>query len=555
MSEAWILFKVQFRSRYSLKELSGVHGRDLKDSAKRLGMLLIILLGFGSILFMYCMMLVNLLKAAIAFQYPELIMGIVVLFSTVICTVFGIFIIMSNIYLAKDTELLYSLPVRSKSVFLSKFMLVYLSETIISLIFMVPFLIIYATMVEGMGIAFYLKGLYVSLLMPAIPLLVALLLDSLMMLIIGRMKRRELFTTVGTFVLMGAVIIGQFLLNMSIASSASAGGEFFADLLSASLQKINSIIVPPVSWAAYGIVGGFYESMLGLALFTITVVIFFIIVYYAAGGIYRRAARYNLESVKRHKKADKRNLSGQYQSPVKAIFKKEWKLLLRSTIYATNSLTGAIMALFLFIIPAFSDQNNEFSTIASSLGNWVMVLLLGGVIALFSAMNMGATTVVSREGKAFWLVKSLPVSYRQQTLAKLLFGISIPLIWGLPIAVAFMVVFDVSVLVATLGFVLGMAISAAITAAGMIFDFIRPKLVWTNEAEAIKQNMNGFFAMVLDAVIVGVLGVLVYLLIAYTALEIWAVCALTSAVTVAFTIISIAALLRIGEKSLDKLDA
>ena len=81
MKEAWILLKVQFRSRYSLRELSGVYGRDLKDTAKRAGMLLLMLVGFGSVLFMYCMMLVNLLKAAVVFGYPELVMNLVVLFS------------------------------------------------------------------------------------------------------------------------------------------------------------------------------------------------------------------------------------------------------------------------------------------------------------------------------------------------------------------------------------------------------------------------------------------------------------------------------------------
>ena len=309
-----------------------------------------------------------------------------------------------------------------------------------------------------------------------------------------------------------------------------------------------------MSWAASGIVGGYHEALICLILFTITVIIFSIIVYYGAGAVYRRAALYNLESVKRYKKTDIKNLSGRHQSPVKAIFKKEWKLLLRSTIYATNSLTGVIMALFLIIIPALTEKDSEFEVFAR-LDSWYSLLILAGAIGFFTSLNVGATTVVSREGKAFWLVKALPVSFRQQALAKLIFGLSIPVFWGIPLTAAFVLIFHIPFLLAVLGFVLGMLVSTAATAAGMIFDFVIPKLVWINEAEAMKQNLNAMLGMIPGVVFIGVLGVSAYLLIVYTSFELWAVCALISVLSVAFAALSIAALLRIGEKSLERLEA
>ena len=284
MSEAWLLFRVQLRSRFSLKELSGINGSGSKASAKRAGMLLLILIGFGSILLMYCMILIGMMRAAIDFGYPELVMDLVVLVSMAMCAVFGIFIVMSNIYLAKDTALLYSLPVRSKSIFISKFMLVYLSELLVNLSFMLPAVIIYGSMAGGSA-AFYLRALYVALLMPVIPLLAALLLDSILMLVVGRLRKRELITTVGSFVILAAILVGQFVLNSTLASSESSGEDFFANLFNTSWTKLQTLSVPPVSWASKGIVGGGYTSLFTLVLFTITALIFYIIVYYAAGAI------------------------------------------------------------------------------------------------------------------------------------------------------------------------------------------------------------------------------------------------------------------------------
>ena len=182
------------------------------------------------------------------------------------------------------------------------------------------------------------------------------------------------------------------------------------------------------------------------------------------------------------------------------------------------------------------------------------MLVLAGLIGFFTALNLGATTVVSREGKAFWLVKALPISYKQQTLAKLLFGISIPVLWAAPLSVACVFLFKMSVFTVLGGFILGMIISIAATAFGMIFDFIKPKLVWTNEAEAIKQNMNGIMGMIVGAVTVGLLALLCYFLIVKSSLEIWTVSVMASGASVILAVLSIILLLKIGQKSLDEHD-
>ena len=110
-------------------------------------------------------------------------------------------------------------------------------------------------------------------------------------------------------------------------------------------------------------------------------------------------------------------------------------------------------------------------------------------------MNMASSTVLSREGEYFWLSKVVPVPYRTQVYGKLIFcwAISAATILLGTIA-AFILYPDIrtSLIPAVLCSLIGAIPLAAIS---MMVDIARPKLKWTSEAEAMKQNLNSILAM------------------------------------------------------------
>lgn len=59
---------------------------------------------------------------------PQLVLTMAAISTGFIVLFFGIFYILSTLFLAKDTEFLASLPVRQGTVFISKFVLVLLGE-------------------------------------------------------------------------------------------------------------------------------------------------------------------------------------------------------------------------------------------------------------------------------------------------------------------------------------------------------------------------------------------------------------------------------------------
>ena len=139
MRSIWLLLKLQFRSRFNLKDLTTVRSDGKSGTWKRLGVLaLFVLLALYAIGF-YSVILNFLLDAGIDFGYPELVMDMAVLLAMSITAIFGVFVTMSGIFLSRDTQLLAALPIPSKHVFTAKFLFVYLCETAISALFLLPF--------------------------------------------------------------------------------------------------------------------------------------------------------------------------------------------------------------------------------------------------------------------------------------------------------------------------------------------------------------------------------------------------------------------------------
>ncbi len=117
-------------------------------------------------------------------------------------------------------------------------------------------------------------------------------------------------------------------------------------------------------------------------------------------------------------------------------------------------------------------------------------------ITCFIAGSNGITeSALSREGKVFYILKTLPMSWRRQILAKITVGVIFSLLGILiPLAILLIVIrpplwLALSLLAVVPGGVLLPNFS------GIIFELFWPKLNWDNEQKAVKQNMNVLYGM------------------------------------------------------------
>jgi len=508
------LLKLQINSRFGLSMARYNCRNNRKELWKSIGMALLIMVALGQFVIIYTYMMSRFHVAARFMNTPQMIItmgaaggGLVILF-------FGIFYILGALFLARDTEFLASLPIKQSSVFLSKFILVLLGEYPIALFFMLPPVIIYGVGAQK-GVLYYIAALVCILLLPVVPLVISSLLSMVLMSIVSRSRRRDLIIVIGSVVLFLALFIGQNYLFSRMPEGESEM-ELYLKILQSSdgLVEWSGRIFPPSVWITKALSHTGTEALRNMGILVLVSAACFIPVWLLSSLIYQRGAIAQLEAEKR---TVSRKLTYKGSSPIMVIFKNEWKTILRTPVYALNSLIGIIVGPVLMAMPLFGgsfaqdpDMEAIFRLVEQSRSSPALVLILSGILVLFGSFNAGISSTYSREGSSMWILKSIPVKPQVQAAGKLLAGYSISLLCAFATSLVMIPALGLDFGTWLAAFALGAAALFPVCLAGILIDLARPKLNWNNPTEAIKQNLNVVLGMLAGATIIVVLGVISY---------------------------------------------
>ncbi len=512
MNKFLSLIKVQMKSQWGLSLARYTMKNDKKALLKGIGFALIILISLGQFVFFYTFLLSKVYEASKAMNIQRLILTSGAMATGLFTLFFGILFILGALFLSKDIQLLSSLPLRQQSIFLSKFVIVLLEEYLFVLFFMVPPVIIYGAG-EGMGVAYYLTALICILLLPLIPLVISALLSLGMMRLVSQSRRRDLITIIGSVVLLVALMVGQFALLSKIPEDDP---NFLIQLLqdSEGILEFSGRMYPPAIWITRALSGT--DSAVNLLYLIASSAIAFGLVYVLASLIYQKGAVAQLETRKR---SGKTKLQYRASSQVMVIFKIEWRNLLRTPVYALNSLIIIIIGPLLMSMPLFGGNltsDPDIEAIYLLLNNndtqRYLPFVIAAIIAVMAIINPAVSSSFSREGESFRLLKTIPVAPYKQVFGKLLAGYSISLMAGITTAVMVTLSFKVRLEVILFSTLLGSISLIPANALGLLFDLIRPKLRWTNPQEAIKQNFNVILAMITGAVYMAIMGFITFFL-------------------------------------------
>lgn len=504
------LLKLQINARYGLSNFIYNIKSDKKTFWKSIGMGLVILIAMAEIIGLYTFMMFQLYKGGLSINAPQVVLTMAAVVSGIIVLIFGIFYILSTVFLAKDTELLASLPISQGNIFLSKFILVLLGEYPFAFFLMLPPVIIYG-IGQNMGVIYYLLAIICTLFIPLVPLVISSLLSLVLMNIVGRSRHRDLITIIGSIILLVGMFLGQ---NYLISQMPDNEQEFLAELLKSSNAMVEFMgrAFPPAIWITKILSGTFSEALINLVYLLIVSLGAFGLVYFIASFIYQRGATAQFETVASNGKA---KLSYKSTSKILAIFKIEWLTILKTPIYALNSLVMVFMAPLLMMLPLFggnlsNDPDLQFlyNLVESGQSTPLLPLIVAGLITLFVMINPAVSSTFSREGKNIWILKNIPVKPEIQVYGKLLAGYSISFIAALLSAFMAMLSFRIPIVTTIMVVILTSAALVPISAVGIYLDLMRPKLTWNNPQEAIKQNFNVVIAMFLGFIMVTVFGII-----------------------------------------------
>ena len=442
----------------------------------------------------------------------------------VMTLVFCIASVIGNLFSATDGALLASMPLKPGAVFFARFAMIYITELLIALALCLPALVCHMVIVGG-GAWTLLVGLIVILLLPAMPLALASLLSLLLMRSSAFMRHRERIMTVFGVLFTIVMCFGGQLLGQSMGGMDASEMDALLAGTGNILQSMSAGF-PPLAWAAEAValVGGCAVAALRGLGYIACCVGALLLAGFVGSKTYFKGLSSSYETASKKKrgkvKLDRRSLVA--SSPVRACLRRERMGIMRSPTYATNCLIGVIMfPLMIAVIPIITAMRipdeyapnvsmfDLYPTLFAEMGasSGIVFASVFAVFMFVTFANIAACTAISREGEGFALMKSLPIKFSTQCIGKLLFAAIVNVITMLLTAIVAVVFVRTMWLEVLLAGISGALASVASAALGMTVDVLRPKLKWQSEAEAVKQNINGFFGMLLNILLAAVIAV------------------------------------------------
>ena len=416
----------------------------------------------------------------------------------------SIFLVPAVYYFSKDSETLLALPLKPEEIVLSKFCLSVVYEYLTTFLLAIPVLVAYIQVMNP-DVFFYVKVLIILLLSPVVPLAFGAVIIMVIMAFVPFFKNRDLFNYASGFLAL-AFAIG---INVVVGGTATLSQEKLLAMLTEgnnSLLAIFRFMFPNLPFAIQSLVDGSWLSFILFLVITALVVVVFLyiskIVYFIGIiGVNETAAGRKQLNLKAYQKETST------KGAMMSYFLKEMRLMIRTPIYLLNNIATAFILPIIFLVSIGSSVSGgggeeELSTFIKSI-DWtnpdllLMVSFAGLALGLMmSSLNLITPTALSREGSNIFFMKYIPMSYVKQIQAKIASGLAVSfvgILFSIIVAVILLRMHPIVIVLILLMSIQGMIFMNYL---GMIVDLIRPKLVWEQEAAAVKQNLNAAFTMI-----------------------------------------------------------
>lgn len=408
----------------------------------------------------------------------------------------SVFTAKSQLFEAKDNELLLSMPVPPGMILLSRMAALLAMNFVFELVAALPVFVAWLQYggASGSGI---LAFVLIVLALPLFSLAVSCLFAWLISLITSRMRNTTAITTALSVAFMLLYFLFCFRMNRYVTQLAANGAAIAGVLSSAA----------PLVWLGRAAANG---SLADLGLTLLWTVLPFVLAYVLLNRSFIRivTTRRGQVKVQYEKKAMRTS------SQNAALYRRELARLTSSSGYMLNAGLGLVFELVLAVLAIVKRQEllAALTAILALREAAAPILLLACMMV--SGMVFFTASSVSLEGKYYWIVRSMPVKSEKILQAKLNLsnslsaGPALLMMLAAALALQLPAAETVLLLACQLLFVL---LTANV---GLVEDLRHCNLDWINETQAAKQGAGVLLSMLLNFGFVVAVGALYFFLLA-----------------------------------------
>ena len=392
----------------------------------------------------------------------------------------SVFTAKSQLFEAKDNELLLSMPVRPGMILLSRMAALLVMNFVFELVVALPVLAAWLQYgsVSGAGV---LSFLVIVLALPLFSLAVSCLFAWLISLITSHMRNTTVVTMVLSVVFLLAYFVFCFRMNAYVTTLA-VNGAAIAGALRAAL---------PLVWLGQAAADG---NFAGLGLTLLWTVLPFVLAYALLARSFVRIVTTHRGQVKIQYEKKAMQVLPQRT----ALYRRELARLTSSSGYMLNAGLGLVFEIVLAVLAIVKRREllAALTAMPELYAAAAPILLLAGMMV--SGMVYFTASSVSLEGKNYWIVRSMPVETKKILQAKLNLSNSLAICPALIMMLAASLALRLSA--AQTALLLGCQLMFVLLAAnvGLVEDLRHCNLDWINETQAAKQGAGVFLSMLID---------------------------------------------------------
>ncbi|WP_212925626.1 hypothetical protein [Oceanobacillus sp. J11TS1] len=459
----WILFKNDLWSSLHINHLfrSGKQNNVAKLTAIVVLLMGILLLVYNAIT---AQSLANLGEAALIPTYMLSVSSIMMIFLSLLRangTIFG----------NSDFEQLSTYPISEKEIFISKLLHLYFFNLLISFLFTIPALLVWAPL-AALSPIWIILFCMVSLITPVIPICVGVIFGGFVYRLAAYFQHMNLIAVLFSFILLG--LFSYFVITHSNQSAQ------MQDMHTMLYSQITTIYLPSVLLQ-------FHNSQHILPIFTFLFISCFLLVALIhIGSKYYRNLHLLLIALTSKTNAKQQSIK---QRNVRfAIWQKEFSTLFSSYNYLLNSTLGIVV--LIFFNTAILLFGMEKLTSALSLPFSIETIKNGYpmFIAAMLLLSNPSTAALSMEGNKIWILKTLPMKQKHVIQAKLACTFSLHFIGFFISILAFSIRLSPNVEQMIWAVIIPLSYSAFISTFGLMLNFSYPYFSWKNDMYIVKQS-------------------------------------------------------------------
>lgn len=443
---------------------------------------------------MYCkMMVVPLVQMGMGWLY----FAIMTLMSMVFCFVGSIFITQSQLFNARDNELLLSMPIPPSHILASRMLTLLALNYVYTLIFMGPAIVVYIIEV-GMSAAAIACAVAAVLVMPLLSMTLSCVCGLVIGAVSSRVKRNN-FVTIFLFVGFFAAYMYFFMNLQTYMTTLIQQGTAIGDAVGRAF--------PPAYWAGMAATG----HLPSLGLFVLCCVVPFVLVYM----LISRSFISIITTKKGGVRVKYKERAMKKASAFSALLRREAARYFGLPIYVFNSGIGTFMHIILAVAVVWKGPGiiTALFSMPGAEGLGALIPALACLVLAFcSIMIIPSSVSISLEGKNLWITRSAPVSSMQVLNAKLALNLLCGIPSGLIASLALVYALPVNAAQAAIIILLPVAISAFVAVFGLVCNLLLPRLDWVSEAVVVKQSGSAL------ATVFGAMAILALPVILYAAL-------------------------------------